>query len=274
MALKLSVKDGSIDLSKPRLMAVLNVTPDSFSDGGRYRSIEDAVHEARTFASEGADIIDIGAESTRPGHTPLSVEEELARLLPVLEQVVAEKLLPVSVDTYKAKTAEAAIKSGAAIVNDVWGLSRDPDMAQVVADHGAGLVIMHNRETRDETVDIVTDMVGFFAIALDRAAKAGIRPDCIGLDPGIGFGKTVRQNLLALKATSALMARFELPVLVGASRKSFINAIHASPVTERLGGTLAAHLFAVRQGAAILRVHDVMSHVQALAVENAIIRAS
>lgn len=272
--MKLRYKDGAIDLSQPRLMAVLNVTPDSFSDGGRYASVEDAAAEARRFAGEGAHIIDIGAESTRPGHTPLSVEDELARLLPVLERVVSDGLLPVSVDTYKARTAEAALERGAAIINDVWGLNGDQDMASVVAEHRAGLIIMHNRDGKDESIDIVPDMEAFFDRALDRAARAGIAPECLCLDPGIGFGKTVRQNLLALRATPRLIDHFNLPVLVGASRKSFINAIHESPVTERLGGTLAAHLFAVRQGAALLRVHDVSIHVQALAVEDAIVKAS
>lgn len=267
-------KNGSLDLARPRLMAVLNVTPDSFSDGGRYASIDAAVAEARVFAREGADIIDIGAESTRPGHTPLSVDEELGRLRPVLDRVVADGLLPVSVDTYKARTAATALERGAAIINDIWGLNFDPDMAGVVAEHKAGLVIMHNRETRDDAIDIVADMEAFFGRALERAAAAGIDSDRMCLDPGIGFGKTVRQNLLALKATATLVTRFGLPVLVGASRKSFINAIHESHVSQRLGGTLAAHLFAVREGARLLRVHDVASHVQALGVEDAITRAN
>ncbi len=258
-------------MTSPKIMAILNITPDSFSDGGNFATHEKAISQAQRLQDEGADIIDIGAESTRPGYTPLSSAEELQRLMPILDEISRTLALPISVDTYKSRTAEAALKRGAVIINDIWGLSFDPGMASVVADFDAGLVIMHNRHEKDEAIDIIEDMIQFFERALDTANKAGIAPDYIALDPGIGFGKTQNQNLKALQSVATLKRHFDLPVLVGASRKSFINAIHPSCVTARLGGTLAAHLHAVQQGADIIRVHDVADHVQALAVSQALV---
>lgn len=269
--MQLDFKGGVLDLSRPRLMAVLNVTPDSFSDGGLFDQPDNAVAGAMRLAAEGADILDIGAESTRPGHQPISAEDEIARLLPVLDALRAGAYpLPISVDTYKAETAAIALRRGAAIINDVWGFSRDPRMAQTVADHGAAAILMHNRDERDERVDILADMIGFFERAVATASRVGLGPGRMALDPGIGFGKTLRQNLIALKSAGALHRHFGLPILVGASRKSFIDRISPSAVTDRLGGTLAAHLVAMREGAHILRVHDVAAHVQALAVDRAL----
>ena len=260
----------SLDLARPLVMAILNVTPDSFSDGGVSAKPDDAVAAALTFEMEGADIVDVGAESTRPGHTAVSPQDELHRLLPVLDRLVHATGLPISVDTYRASTAAAALRHGASIINDIWGLSRDPDMTAVVAEHRAAVIVMHNREACDASIDIVSDMDRFFDRAVSRAVAAGISPGSIVLDPGIGFGKTLSQNLQALDGIDHLVERFRLPVLVGASRKSFIDAIHRSLTDRRLGGTLAAHLHAVRQGARILRVHDCQAHVQALAVARAL----
>jgi dihydropteroate synthase len=263
-------KSTTLDLTQPKIMGILNVTPDSFSDGGKFSNPSTALAQAMRLETEGADIIDIGAESTRPGHTPLNVEDEIARLLPTLKALIQTTNLPISVDTYKSKTAESALEAGAHIINDIWGLTHDGDMAHVVASYNAGVVIMHNRHSKDENIDILNDMIDFFSQSLERAHEARIPETNIILDPGIGFGKTHKQNLQALKSVSALKAHFNLPILVGASRKSFINFIHESPVNERLAGTLAAHLIAVQQGASVLRVHDVASHVQALAVDRAL----
>ncbi len=255
-------------------MGILNLTPDSFSDGGSFNSLDAAIAQASRMEGENADILDIGAESTRPGFQPLTVSEELVRLLPVLIAIRQRTALPISVDTYKAATAAAALERGASIINDIWGLQhpQDPshDMARVVAERGAGVILMHNRQAKNEALDILADMFEFFGHSLEIAAKAGIKSSCIVLDPGIGFGKTQEQNLDALKSVAALKAKFHLPVLVGASRKSFINGIFPSAVTDRLAGTLAAHVFAVQEGADILRVHDVASHAQALTVWHAL----
>jgi dihydropteroate synthase len=263
-------KSTTFNLTHPKIMGILNITPDSFSDGGQFSDLKTALMQAKRLEQEGADIIDIGAESTRPGHTPLSAEDEIARLLPALNALIQTTNLPISIDTYKAKTSKAALDAGAHIINDIWGLTHDSDMAHVVASYNAGVVIMHNRHSKDENIDILNDMINFFSQSLERAYKAKIPETNIMLDPGIGFGKTHEQNLQALKSVSALKAHFNMPILVGASRKSFINIIHESPVSERLAGTLAAHLIAVQQGASVLRVHDVASHVQALAVDRAL----
>jgi dihydropteroate synthase len=221
-------------------------------------------------AAEGADILDVGAESTRPygGAVPVSLEEEIARLAPVLPAVIAVGL-PVSIDTIKAKVAVWALERGARIVNDVWGLQRDPDMARVVAEHGVPVIVMHNRDAADPTIDIVADVQVFFSRSLDIAARAGIRPDKIVLDPGVGFGKTPEQSMAVIARLDAFKS-FGLPLLVGASRKRFINSVAPSSPDQRLGGSIAAHLLAVRKGAAIVRVHDVAATVQALRVDTAL----
>ena len=254
----------------PLVMGILNVTPDSFADGGRFELPNRAIAHAQRMAAEGADIIDIGAESTRPyvGMTPVSLEDELARLAPVLPQIASLEP-PISIDTMKAKVATWALERGAKIVNDVWGLQRDPDMARVVAERGVPVIIMHNREAADATLDIVPEVVAFFARSLDIASRAGIGRDAIVLDPGVGFGKTPEQSM-AVIARLAEFKRFGLPILVGASRKRFINSIIASDPEARLPGSLAAHLMAVEQGAAIIRAHDVAETVQALRVAAAI----
>ena len=251
------------------VMAIVNVTPDSFSDGGRYPTADAAITAGLQLVGEGADIVDVGGESTRPGHQPVDVETELARVLPVIAGLAAATGAPISVDTCKAAVAEAALKAGASIVNDVWGLARDPGMAAVVAAHDAAVVIMHNREKADPGVDILAEISTFFARAIDRAAAAGIRPDRIVLDPGIGFGKTLEQNLTIL-ARLETFAALGFPLLIGVSRKSFISRLSPSEPDGRLPGTVAASVIAALAGAAIVRVHDVAAHVQALRIAEAI----
>jgi dihydropteroate synthase len=252
------------------VMGILNLTPDSFADGGRYVDPAIAVAHAKRMIAEGADIIDVGAESTRPypGMRPVSADEELARLMPVLPQVVAMGVT-VSIDTIKAEIATRAIAAGAAIVNDVWGLQRDPDMAGVVAAHGVPVVVTHNRETVDPALDILADIETFFKRSLEIAARAGIARERIVLDPGIGFGKTPEQSLAAIAGLARLRA-FGLPLLMGLSRKRFINAVISSKAQDRLAGSLAGAVLSVLEGAAIVRVHDVAETVQALRVAAAI----
>jgi dihydropteroate synthase len=261
-----------LDAKRPLVMGVLNVTPDSFSDGGRFLEPRAAIAQAERLAAEGADILDIGAESTRPygGAVRVPLDEERQRLDPVLRGVVALGV-PVSIDTLKAPIAAWALEAGAAIVNDVWGLQRDPDMARVVAEHTAPVIIMHNRDAADPAIDIIKDVTEFFSRSLEIAWSAGIHRHRIVLDPGIGFGKTPEQSLACIARLDAWRG-FGLPLLVGASRKRFINALAPSEPTERLGGSLAAHLVAVEHGAAIIRVHDVAPTAQALTVAAAIRR--
>ncbi|MGO9360691.1 MAG: dihydropteroate synthase [Xanthobacteraceae bacterium] len=252
------------------VMGILNVTPDSFSDGGQFGTPDRALAHARRMIAEGADLIDIGAESTRPyaGAQPVSAEAELERLRPVLPEVVRLGI-PVSIDTMKAAVADWALAEGAAMVNDVWGLQRDPDMAGVVARSGAPVVVMHNRATVDPAVDIVADMLAFFERSLEIAAQAGIARTSVALDPGIGFGKTPQQSMTALARLAALKP-FGCAILVGASRKRFIDTVDPSQPHQRLGGSIAAHLLAVQNGANIIRAHDVAETRQALRVAAAI----
>jgi dihydropteroate synthase len=252
------------------VMGVLNVTPDSFSDGGRFLASGAAIAHAAEMAKDGADILDIGAESTRPygDAKPVEAAEEIARLAPVLPEIV-EIGSPISIDTMKAEVASFALERGVAIVNDVWGLQRDKDMARVVAAHGATVVVVHNRERADPTIDIMADIADFFSRSLDIAAAAGIAPTRIILDPGVGFGKIPAQSVTALARLGELR-RFGLPLLVGASRKRFIDSLSPAPPEKRLGGSIAAHLAAAAAGAAIVRVHDVAETVQALRIAKAI----
>jgi dihydropteroate synthase len=254
----------------PAVMGVLNVTPDSFSDGGRFIDPAQAIAQAQRMVAEGADILDIGAESTRPygGAEPVTADEELRRLQPVLPQIAALGV-PVSIDTMKAEVAAWALDHGATVANDVWGLQRDPDMARVIAERGAPVIVMHNRDSADPAIDIMKDIAAFFARSLDIAAEAGIPFGHIVLDPGIGFGKTPEQSMIALARLDELTS-FGLPLLVGASRKRFIASVTPSEPQQRLGGSLAAHLLAAQRGAAIIRAHDVAETVQALRVARAI----
>ena len=255
---------------RPVVMGVLNLTPDSFSDGGQFVDPQRAIAHARQMIADGADIIDIGAESTRPygGAVRVSADDERRRLAPVLAPVCALGT-PVSIDTMKAEVARWALAQGAAMLNDVWGLQRDPDMAAVAAEHRVPVVIMHNRDHADPAIDIMADIEAFLARSLDLASHAGIARERIVLDPGIGFGKTPAQSVEALARVDRLHG-FGLPLLVGASRKRFIDTISPAPPDRRLGGSIAAHVLAVLKGAAIIRAHDVAETVQALKVVGAI----
>jgi dihydropteroate synthase len=257
-------------LGRPAVMGVLNVTPDSFSDGGRFLDPSIAIEQAQRMVAAGADVLDIGAESTRPygGAVPVPIEEEIRRLAPVLPSAVALGV-PVSIDTMKAKVAAWALASGAAIVNDVWGLQHDGDLARVVAEHGVPVIIMHNREAADPSIDIMADIAAFFSRSIEIAARAGIARENIVLDPGIGFGKTPEQSVTAIARLAELKA-FGLPLLVGASRKRFIDKVSPASPDQRLGGSIAAHLVAAAEGAAIIRAHDVPETVQALRIAAAI----
>jgi dihydropteroate synthase len=253
----------------PAVMGVLNVTPDSFSDGGQFVAPERALAQARRMVAEGADIIDIGAESTRPyGSQPVSADEEMERLRPILAEVVSLGV-PVSIDSMKSAVVAWALEAGATIANDVWGLQRDPEMAGLLAARRSPVIVMHNRDRVDADLDIMADIAGFFTRSLEIAAKAGISRDHIVLDPGIGFGKTPEQSMTALARLDQLGV-FGLPLLVGASRKRFISTITPSEPHQRLGGSIAAHLIAARGGARIIRTHDVSETVQALRVTAAI----
>jgi len=252
-------------------MGIVNVTPDSFSDGGLFDAPDAAQAHALALQDEGADILDIGGESTRPGHTPVPADAEQQRVLPVIERLAGRVTVPISIDTYKADTAERALRAGASIINDVWGLQRDPAMASVAAQYGAPVIVMHNREEIDPAIDIIEDMKRFFERSLDLARRARIPDHLVILDPGIGFGKSWEQHLEALRRLPEIRA-LGFPVLVGVSRKSVLGRIHNStvPPKDRLFGSIASHAIAVAYGADIVRVHDVRGHVEACRVADAI----
>jgi dihydropteroate synthase len=259
-------------LSKPypAVMGILNLTPDSFSDGGQFMAPERALAQAHRMIADGADIIDIGAESTRPygAAEPVSMDEELKRLQPVLPEVVSLGV-PVSIDSMKSAVVAWALDAGAFMANDVWGLQRDSEMPKLLAARRSPVIVMHNRERIDGEIDIMQEIVAFFRRSLQIATDAGIAPGDIVLDPGIGFGKTPEQSMTALARLDELR-EFGLPLLVGASRKRFINSVSASEPHQRLGGSIAAHLVAAQRGARIIRTHDVSETVQALRVATAI----
>ncbi|MBU1286691.1 MAG: dihydropteroate synthase [Alphaproteobacteria bacterium] len=251
------------------LMGILNVTPDSFSDGGRFVDPREALRQAEVLDAEGADIIDVGGESTRPSAAQVSAEDELGRVLAVIPGLCASYSRIVSIDTYKASVAHAAAEAGAVIVNDVWGMTRDTGMAQAVAETASAVVVTYNRGTVQADINIADDMRDFFANAFAMAAAAGIPREHVILDPGVGFGKTYEQNFTVLARLDVLMD-FDVPVLVGVSRKSFIGRLLDREVDDRLIGTLAAGLASVQRGARILRVHDVGAHADALKMLKAI----
>lgn len=261
---------------RPLVMGVLNVTPDSFYDGGSWGDPAAAVERGLQMLADGADIVDVGGESTRPGSRPVAPVEELERVMPVIGELhrrAPESLI--SVDTNKAEVADAALEAGAAVVNDISGLTFDPSLADVAAGRGAGLVLMHiqNRPAdmqRDPAyADVVEEVASFLADALSRAVAAGVREERIALDPGIGFGKTLAHNLALINRLDRLH-RLGRPVLVGLSRKSFIGALLGNEPGERLAGSLGAAVAAAARGAHVLRVHDVKETVQALGVAEAI----
>ncbi|MCS6770912.1 MAG: dihydropteroate synthase [Kiritimatiellae bacterium] len=256
-------RDRLIDCSaRPLVMGVLNVTPDSFSDGGRYLDSERAVERGLEIASEGADIIDVGGESSRPGAVPVSAEEELRRVKPVIEELARRTDRLISIDTSKAAVAEAALAAGAHIINDISALRGDARMAALARETGAGVVLMHMQGTPQTMQidpryeDVVREVSDFLSERIDAACRAGINWECLAIDPGIGFGKTVEHNVALLAHLSRLTAMGR-PVLVGVSRKRFLGALTGRDVHDRLLPSLAALAFSVAQGAHILRVHDV-----------------
>lgn len=251
-------------LKRPMLMGILNVTPDSFSDGGEHAALSDALARASVMQAERADLIDVGGESTRPGAVPVSEADELARILPVIKALAGPGRLPVSIDTYKASVGRAAAEAGAVILNDISGLS-DPGMIRAAAETGSALVVTYNRGQTDEACDVARDMPAFFREALAACEAGGLARAHVILDPGIGFSKTGAQDFAALANIPAL-AEFGLPVLVGVSRKSFIGKRTDANKSKRLPGSLAAGLNGLLLGAHILRVHDVAEHYQALSI--------
>lgn len=243
---------------KTLIMGVLNYTPDSFSDGGKWNDVDAALRHMEQMVADGADVIDIGAESSRPGFTPISAAEEIARLDSILPKLVKACPVPISVDTYKAETATYAMQTGAHIMNDIWGLQYAPEpgkMAAVAAEYGVPVVVMHNQDGTEYT-NIIEDMKKFFVASAVIAAKAGMKQEQIITDPGIGFGKTYEQNLYVMKHLEDLTA-LPYPMLLGTSRKGFIGRVLDLPVTERMEGTGTTCVAGVLAGCAIVRVHDV-----------------
>lgn len=253
------------------IMGILNGTPDSFSDGGRYNTTEAAVAHAKEMIAQGADVIDVGVESIRPGHTQISVDEEIERMKAILEPVLDVSTVPVSIDTYRAKSAEYALSKGAHILNDIWGLRYDRDMAAVAAQYNVPVIIMHNQNDTNYG-DIIEDMKAFFFASVDIALKEGIKPQNIWLDPGIGFGKTGAQNIEVLQRLGEITA-YEYPVLLAPSRKRFIGTIlNDIPADQRDEGTVAACITGIIQGVDMVRVHNVDMHKKALTVADVLLR--
>lgn len=256
--------------NKTYIMGILNVTPDSFSDGGNYCNVDLALKHAEDMVKRGAHILDIGGESTRPGYTQISDEEEIARIVPIIEAVKANLDVPVSVDTYKSKVAEAAILAGADLINDIWGLKYDKAMAEVIAKYDKPCCLMHNRENRDYQCfmeEVISDLKESVVIAV----QAGIDAENIILDPGVGFAKSYEQNLEVIRRMGELK-KLGYPILLGTSRKSVIGMALDLPVDERLEGTLVTTVMAVECGCAFVRVHDVLENARAVQMAEAILR--
>ena len=253
------------------IMGILNGTPDSFSDGGRYNTSDTALAHAKAMIEQGADIIDVGVESTRPGHTQISVAEEIERMKEILLPVLEMSTVPVSVDTYRAETADFALSHGAHILNDIWGLKYDKDMAAVAAKYDVPVIIMHNQNTTDYD-DIIDDMKAFFFSSVDLALKEGVKPQNIWLDPGIGFGKDYAQNVEVIQRLGEITV-YEYPVLLAPSRKRFIGTIlNELPAEERDEGTVAACITGMIQGVDMVRVHNVEMHKRAITVADVLLR--
>ena len=257
--------------AKTLIMGILNVTPDSFSDGGRWNTAEKAQSHTREMTDAGADIIDVGAESTRPGGQPLTAEEEIERMKIFLPVVLGESSVPVSVDTYHWKTADYALHAGAHMMNDIWGLQYDHgEMAEVAGCHQVPVIVMHNKADTNYNGDIIEEMKIFFDKSLDIALQAGVKEENIILDPGIGFGKDGNQNMEVLRRLDELVRAFPCPWLLGVSRKRFIGAILDLPAGERDEGTGAAGLWGINKGCSILRVHNVSMAVRMAKVWDAL----
>ncbi|MCX7747356.1 MAG: dihydropteroate synthase [Clostridia bacterium] len=255
---------------KTYIMGILNLTPDSFSDGGKYWDFDAAVKRAKELVQEGADIIDVGGESTRPGHEPVDADEEIKRVIPVVERLSQELTVPISIDTYKALVAEKALSAGASIINDVWGMQRDPMIAGVAAQFDAGVVMMHN-QSHKEYQDLMGDILKFLKRSIEIAESAGVKKEFMMVDPGIGFGKTYTHNLEVMKRLKEFSS-LNLPVLLGTSRKSFIGNTLDLPIDERVEGTGATVALGISCGVDVVRVHDVKEMARVAKMSDAILR--
>ena len=253
------------------IMGILNVTPDSFSDGGRFDQLDAALKHAGQMIEEGADVIDIGGESTRPGHQQITDEEEIARVVPAIQAVKKEYDIPVSIDTYKSAVAEAALQAGADLVNDIWGFKYDPKMATVTAKYEAACCLMHNRKVAQYD-DFLTDVMDDLRESLSLAEQAGVQKDRILLDPGVGFAKSLEQNLQITKHVD-LLKKLGCPVLLGTSRKSMIGLTLDLPVDQRVEGTVATTVIGVMKGCGFVRVHDIKENKRAIQMTEAVLRS-
>lgn len=254
---------------KCHIMGILNVTPDSFSDGGKWNNVDVALRHAENMIRDGADIIDVGGESTRPGHTVISDEEEISRVVPVIEMIKDNFDVPVSIDTYKSDVCEAALKAGADLVNDIWGFKHDYRVAELTAQYGAACCLMHNRDNNDYD-DFMTDFMSDMKECISIADRAGVSRDKIILDPGVGFGKNLQQNLQVTNHVDQLV-KLGFPVLLGTSRKSMIGLTLDLPVDQRLEGTLATTVIGIMRGCSFVRVHDVKENRRIIDMSEAIL---
>lgn len=267
--MKIGNKDFNIS-ERTFIMGILNITPDSFSDGGQFYDIEKAVEHAKEMVADGADIIDIGGESTRPGHEIVTEEEELTRVIPLIKQLAKEIDVPISIDTSKAAVAKAAIEAGASMVNDVWGLKSDKEMASVVAKYHVPCCIMHNRDNKNYN-NLMCDLINDIMESIELALKAGVDNANIIVDPGIGFAKNYEDNLVVMNHLEELKA-LGYPILLGTSRKSIVGLTLDLPVAERLEGTIATNVIGIMKGCDFIRVHDIRANLRAAKMTDAIIR--
>ena len=254
---------------KTYIMGILNVTPDSFSDGGKWNQMDAALRHVEDMLAEGMDIVDIGGESTRPGYTLIPDQEEIDRVVPMIEAIKARFDVPISLDTYKSAVAKAGLSAGADLINDIWGLKYDPDMARVIAEAKAPSCLMHNRKAQDYR-EFFPDMLDDLRETLTIAEEAGIARDTIILDPGVGFAKSLENNLECVRRLPELIAAFNLPVLLGTSRKSMIGLTLNLPADQRVEGTVATSVMAAMAGCMFVRVHDVRANARAVKMTEAI----
>ncbi|MBV7273545.1 dihydropteroate synthase [Clostridium sp. PL3] len=269
--MKIGKKDFELG-KRTYIMGILNVTPDSFSDGGKFNNLEAAIRHAKEMIEEGADIIDIGGESTRPNHVPVPEEEEIKRIVPIITALSKEIDVPISIDTYKGKVAEEAVKAGAALINDVWGFKKDTYIAEVAAKYNVPCCLMHNRDNRDYN-NLMEDVLKDLQESIDIALKAGVKPENIILDPGIGFAKNYEQNLIVMDNLQDLN-KLGYSVLLGTSRKSMIGNALNLPSEERVEGTIATTVIGIMKGYDFVRVHDVKENKRAAIMTDAIVRKS
>ncbi|MBP0979609.1 MAG: dihydropteroate synthase [Oscillospiraceae bacterium] len=265
-------KNGYFDLDKKTyVVGILNLTPDSFSDGGKYKTIDDVLFAVQKMQQDGVDLIDVGGESTRPGFSPVSVDEELCRVIPVIKKIHERFSIPISIDTTKSAVAKEAIGSGVSIINDIWGCVKDPKMLNVIKDSGVGVIIGHNRNSANISKNIFLELEEFFEKIINKAQEMKIPKEYLCIDPNIGFAKTYEENIEIIKNLSYFL-KFKLPILIGVSRKSVIGQTLGLPVDQRLEGSLALAVICALGGANFVRVHDVKETVRALKMADKIFR--